>query len=119
MLPVSNKQVEKIMKQLGVKQEQLEAEEAVIKLSDKRLVVKNPQVIKVNFQGVETLQVTGDIEEQPLEEQQQSKQPEQLFTDEDVKTVSEKAGVEELTAKEALEKTKGDLAEAIMMLKQP
>lgn len=114
MIPFTGKKIEKLMKQLGVRQEELEAEEVVIKQANKKLVIKNPTVVKVNFQGVETLQITGDIEEQALEKQRE--QPD--FLEQDIKTVSEKANVDEKTAKKALEKTNGDLAEAIMMLRK-
>ncbi len=113
MLPVSNKQINKLMKQLGMKQEEIPAEQVIIKLSDKEIVVKNPSVVKVTFQGVETLQVTGIFEERPLQTNLEA------FTEEDVKTVAEKANVDEETARKALQETNGDLAEAIMRLTQP
>tara|TARA_Y100000034_G_C6801567_1_gene359568 strand:- start:102 stop:425 length:324 start_codon:yes stop_codon:yes gene_type:complete len=107
MIPGMNpKKMEKMMKQLGMKQEEIDANEVIIKCSDKEIVVRNPQVSKVNMMGQETLQISGDMEERELE----------VFNEEDVKTVSEQANVSEDEAKAALKET-GDIAEAILKLK--
>ncbi|MDP2909085.1 MAG: nascent polypeptide-associated complex protein [Nanoarchaeota archaeon] len=109
MFPKINpKQLEKAMKQMGVRQEEIDATEVVIKTHDKELVIRNPHVTKVNMMGQESIQITGSIEERDLKP----------YNKEDVKTVMEQAGCSEEKAKEALEKSKGDLAEAILSLKQ-
>jgi len=56
--------------------------------------------------GQESLQISGDIEEIEAEK----------FTKDDVKTVVDKANCSENEAREALEKSNGDLAEAILSL---
>jgi len=107
MLPnINPKQLQKAMKKMGVKQEQIDAEEVIIKTSDKELVIRNPEVSKINMMGQESLQITGDIEERKLEK----------FDDNDVKTVMEQANCSEEEAKEALKKEGGDLAAAIIDL---
>jgi len=109
MFPKLNpKDMEKMMKKMGIKQENIDATEVIIKCPDKDLVIKNPQVSKVNAMGQETLQIIGDIEEVIAKK----------FTDEDVKTVSEQAKVSKDKAREALEKNDGDLAAAILSLKK-
>ena len=40
----------------------------------------------------------------------------QVFSDDDIKLVSQQAGVDEEKAKHALEEAKGDLARAILLL---
>ncbi len=108
MLPnINPKQLQKAMKRMGVKQEEIEATEVIIKTPDKELVIRDPHVAKVNMMGQESIQITGSIEERELKP----------YTEEDVKTVAEQAGCSEEEAKEALEKSKGDLAEAILSLK--
>ncbi|MBI2508399.1 nascent polypeptide-associated complex protein [Candidatus Woesearchaeota archaeon] len=108
MIPKINpKQMEKMMKQLGVKQEEIDAEEVVIKCRDKELIIKNPSVQKVNMMGQESLQITGDIEE---------KIPEK-FSDDDVKLVAEQTGCSEETARETLENNDGDIAKTILEIK--
>ena len=69
------------------------------------LIIKNPSVLKVDMMGKNTFQVSGEVEE------------ESSISDEDIKTVSEQADVSKDEAKKALEETDGDLAEAIINLK--
>tara|TARA_Y100000310_G_scaffold320097_1_gene376148 strand:+ start:1586 stop:1909 length:324 start_codon:yes stop_codon:yes gene_type:complete len=107
MMPGMNpKQMNKMMQKMGIKQEEIDAIEVIIKTPDKRLVVNNPSVVKIDMMGQKTLQVTGDISE------------ESNILDEDVKTVSEQAEVSEEEARKTLEETGGDLAEAILKLKK-
>ena len=107
MMPGFNKkQLEQAMKQMGVKQENIEAEKVIIKTRDKNLVIENPEVTKINMMGQESLQITGKITEEELEK----------FNKDDVKTVMEQTGCSEKEAVEALEETE-DIAEAIIKLK--
>jgi len=109
MIPnINPKQLQKAMKRMGVKQEEIDATEVIIKTPDKELIIRDPHVAKVNMMGQESLQITGSIEERDLK----------AYKEEDVKTVVEQADCSEEEAKEALEKSKGDLAEAILSLKQ-
>jgi len=97
------KQVESLMKKMGVKTTQIPAEEVVIK-GEKTIRIKNPSVTVVEMQGSKSFQITGDAEEEE-------------FSEEDIKLVSEQTGKSIEEAKKALEKTK-DIAEAIIMLKE-
>ncbi len=107
MFPGLNpKDLQKAMKKMGIKQEEIDATEVIIKTASKDLIIKNPKVVKVNMMGQESLQVTGEIEEFSG------------ISEEDIKTVAEQASVSKEKAKEALEKTKGDLAAAILELKK-
>ena len=102
------RKMQKIMSKMGIKQEEIEAKQVIIKCEDKEIIVNNPQVTKVNIMGQDTLQIVGDISEVPASS----------ITDEDIETVMEQAEVDESTARHALEKSKGDIAEAIMLLKE-
>jgi len=107
MIPGMNPvQMKQAMKKLGIKQEEIYAEEVIIKCSDKNIIVKNPQVIKMNMVGQESLQITGDISEQSINR----------ISDEDINTVAEQSNVSKEKAKQKLEETAGDLAEAILQL---
>jgi len=107
MIPGMNpKQMQKAMKRLGVKQEEIPAKEVIIKQEDKDLIIRNPQVMKVNMMGQDSIQIVGDIEEVSS------------ISEEDIKTVAEQAGVSEEEAKKALEKNDGDLAKTILELKK-
>ena len=105
MIPTNPAQLEKLMKSLGMKTAQLDAEEVVIKGRDWTIRVKNPQVVKIEVKGQTSFQITGEVEEAVA------------FDQEDVKLVMEKAGVGEEEAREALKKASGNIAEAIMLLR--
>lgn len=96
--------MERAMKQLGVKQEKVDAYEVIIKTKENNLVIRDPDVMKVNMMGQESLQITGSIE------------VESNISEDDVNTVAGQAKVSKEEAKEALEKSSGDLAAAIMSL---
>ena len=107
MFPGLNpKDLQKAMKKMGIKQEEIEATEVIIKTTSKDLIIRNPKVTKVNMMGQESLQISGEIEEFSG------------ISDDDVKTVMEQAKVSEKDAKASLEKNKGDLAAAILDLKK-
>jgi nascent polypeptide-associated complex subunit alpha len=111
MIPgINPREMQKAMKRLGIKQEEIDANEVIIKTNDSEIVIRNPQVSKVNMMGQETFQISGEIEERAL-----SSEPE--IDDEDVKTVMEQTGATEEEAQEAISKNSGDLAKAIMDLK--
>ncbi len=53
-MKINPKQLEKAMKQMGVKSEEIPADEVIIKSQDKEIVISNPQVQKVNMMGQES-----------------------------------------------------------------
>lgn len=101
--------VQRAMKRLGIKQEEIAANEVVIKMADREIVITHPQVSKVNMMGQETFQIVGQVEERPIALE---------INQEDVKTVMEQTGVSEEKARDAIKDNEGDLAKAIMVLKQ-
>lgn len=103
---INPKDMQKVMKKMGIKQEEIDATEVIIKTNSKDLIIRNPKVTKVNMMGQETLQIMGDIEEASS------------ISEEDIKTVSEQSGASEEASKKALENNKGDLAAAILELKK-
>ena len=112
MIPgINPREMQKAMKRLGIKQEEIDANEVIIKTGSSEIIIKNPQVSKVNMMGQETFQVVGEAEEHPL-----TSEPE--ISQEDIDTVMEQTGSTEEEAKKAIEENDGDLAKAIMNLKQ-
>jgi nascent polypeptide-associated complex subunit alpha len=106
-MKMNPKQMEKMAKQLGMKMEQIDAEQVIIKLeAGGEIVIDNPQVSKINVMGQDTFQVSGDISEKDEDE-----------GEDDVEIVSEKAGVSRDEAKRVLDET-NDIAEAILKLKE-
>ena len=105
------KQMQKMMKRMGIKVDELDVTEVIIKCVDKDIIIANPQVVKTTVQGQDMFQVSGDITESEGEVSLD-------VSDEDVKMVAEQAGVPEAKAIAALEASNGDLAQAILDLKK-
>ena len=103
---IDPKKMAGMMKQLGIKQEEIPASRVVIEGPDKNIIIDNPSVQKVEMQGQETYQIAGAAREESREVG---------ISEDDVKLVVEKTGKSEAEAKEALEET-GDIAEAIVKL---
>ncbi len=108
MIPgINPKQLKQAMKQLGMKQEEIDAKEVIIRTSEKQLVIKNPSVVRINMMGQDSFQVTGEVNEESLEK----------WKKEDIEIVSKQAGVSYEKARNVLEK-EGDIAGAILALQQ-
>lgn len=107
----SSRRARRMMKQMGLKMDEMNDIERVILQSPKReIVIEGPVVTSINMQGQKMYQVTGGKEtEQALEEQVE-------IPEEDVLLVAQQAGVSMERAKAALEDADGDLARAILML---
>ncbi|MBI2631838.1 nascent polypeptide-associated complex protein [Candidatus Pacearchaeota archaeon] len=101
------RKMQTLMKQMGIKQEEIEAERVIIEIADKKIIIEPANVQKILMQGQESWQITGDVREVEKEEG---------IRVEDIKMVSEKTGKSEKEAKKALEDTNGDIAEAIVKL---
>ncbi|MBU1975567.1 MAG: nascent polypeptide-associated complex protein [Nanoarchaeota archaeon] len=111
MMPGMNpRAMRQAMKKMGIQQVDIEAQEVIIKCSDKQIIIHNPQVAKVNMMGQQTYQIVGEEEEQSLDTMPD-------ISEEDIKTVVEQAGCTEEDAKKAIEEAEGDLATAIIKLK--
>ena len=112
MIPGMNpRDLQKAMKRLGMSQQEIDAKEVIIKTSEKEIIIHNPQVSKVNMMGQETFQIIGRVEERAL-----SSEPD--ISSDDIKTVMEQTGATEEESRQAIEDNNGDLAKAIMGLKQ-
>lgn len=116
MIPGMNKkqmkQMERQMKKMGMKMEELEGvREVIIRFDEKELIIDNPSVSLMNVMGQETYQIDGKAREVELEYEIE-------IPEEDIEMVANSAGVSADVAKAALEECKGDLAEAIMKLNQ-
>ena len=106
-MKINPKQLEKMARKMGIQAIPIEAEEVIIKTSDKDIIIRNPQVSRVNMMGEDTWQISGDVEEKP-------RQP---FTDDDIDMVVNQTGANRDDVSHALQAANGDLAEAIMNLK--
>jgi nascent polypeptide-associated complex subunit alpha len=99
-----------MMKQMGIKQEEIDALKVIIeKAEGGKIIINNPNVIKINMSGQESWQITGDAREENKESEEEG------FSDEDIEMIIEKTGRSREEIKKSLEKT-NDIAETIMEL---
>jgi nascent polypeptide-associated complex subunit alpha len=108
MFDINPKLMKQAMKKMGVKQEEIDASRVIIEGHDKKIIINNPSVVKINMMGKDSFQISGDVSEEELEK----------FNLEDVKTVVSQAGCSEEDAKIALENNDGDIAAAIISFKE-
>ena len=112
MIPGMNKrQVEQAMKKMGIQQTELDAEEVIIRMTDKDIIISNPSVAVVKMMGQESFQISGKITEKA-----RSSMP--SISEDDIQTVMSQTGASRDEAAEAIQEANGDLAEAIISLKQ-
>ena len=104
---VNPSQMKGMMKKMGISQVELPVKRVVFEMADGNLIVENPNVMQIKMQGQESFQVTGDIIEESAG----------VFSDEDVTMVMNQTEKSEELVREALEKSAGDIAEAIVGLK--
>ena len=98
------------MRQMGIKARELEGvQEVLIRLADKEIVLPNARVTLTEMAGERSYQVVG---------REFERKPEFEPSEGDVNLVMEQAGVDREAAARALRETSGDIAEAILKLKE-
>jgi len=100
------KNMGRMMKQMGIKNDELNASKVIIETDGKTIVFENPSVQVMEVQGQKTYTIMGDTKE------------ESAIPEDDVKMVMESAKASEEQALKALEENDGDIAQAIMKLKE-
>ncbi|MDF1537342.1 MAG: nascent polypeptide-associated complex protein [Candidatus Thorarchaeota archaeon] len=122
---MSPKQMARMMKKMGISQDDLKGvKEVIIRFEDKEWVIENAQVAIVKQAGSESYQVSGSKIERALTtgmsvDSNVEPEPEIEIPIEDAALVAGQTGVDIETATQALKDTKGDLAAAILKLRQP
>ncbi len=112
MIPgMNSRQLKQAMKKMGMEQEQLDASEVIIRCADRDIIITNPEVAKVNMMGQETFQIVGQISEQ-------IRDTTPTIDEEDIQTVMEATSASKEEVEETLIRTQGDLAAAILELKE-
>ena len=107
MFNIDPKKMQQMMKQLGMKQEAVDAKRVVIEQDGRNIIIDNPSVSKIQMQGQETWQIVGEAREEANEAE---------TTENDIRTVMEKKGKGRKEAENALKKADGDFAQAIIEL---
>jgi nascent polypeptide-associated complex subunit alpha len=116
MIPggMNPKQMQKALKRMGIKIDEIDAERVIIECAETNIVIENPQVMLTKMPNQEMYQISGES----VEVDKDVAPAEPTITDEDISMVADQANVGKQQAEEALIETKGDIAEAIMMLKE-
>jgi len=98
------KKMGQLMRQMGIKSEEIPATRVSIETEGGKYVIENPQVVQITMQGQKSFQISGEA------------RFEEGIKKEDVEMVAEQAGCSEEEARDALDKTGGNIAEAIVLL---
>ena len=97
--------VKMAMKKMGIKQEDIGASRVIIEtLDNKKLIINNPIVQKMDMAGNTSFQISGDVEEENNNES-------------DIEMIMEQTNKSREKVKEVLEKNNGDIAKTILDLK--
>ncbi len=109
---VDPRTLKNLMSKMGIKSSEINADSVTIECSDRDILIHNPQVTRIEAQGMVSFQISGDIEEK-------EKIVNMEITEDDVHMVMEKSGTDSKErAEQALRDSNGDIAEAIMKLKE-
>jgi len=98
--------MQQMLKKLGMRMDNIKANQVIIKTDSGDITIDEPQVIKTTMKNQVVFQVSGDVKER-------------TFTDEDVKLIIEQTGIkDEEKIKKLLQQNDGDVARTIMKLKE-
>jgi len=105
------KQMQKLMNQMGIKSEELQAERVVIEKSDgSKIVIESPSVTVIEMGGQKSFQIAGNTME---EKAGAASTPE-----DDAAFVMKETGCSLEQAEKALREAGGDIAKAILSLEK-
>jgi len=107
---INPREANRMMQRMGMQVQQLgEVTKVIMETPTKRIIIDSPEVATVTIQGQTVYQVGGGtMREEGIGG----------GSDEDVKLVASQAGVSAEEAVNALRQSNGDLAQAIILLKQ-
>jgi len=95
----------RLLSQFGIRTKEINAVKVIIELENKSIILSNPNVTVMEMKGNKIYQIVGDESEIPR------------FKEEDIDLVMKETDKSREEVIKALEKTNGDLAEAILLLK--
>lgn len=114
MRRMNPRQARRMMQQMGMKVEPLpNVAQVIIKMEGREVVIDGPEVSLMQIQGQNIYQVMGGTASERATEIKVVP-----LSHEDVQLVAQQANVTIDAARRALEETKGDLAQAILLLAQ-
>jgi len=106
------REIRRMLNRMGIEASELEGvARVIIETEEKRIIIDEPRVSIMEMGGERIFQILGgSVSEEVLEEEVE-------FSEEDVQLVAQQAGVDMEKAREALKRTGGDLAKAILLCK--
>ena len=127
---LSQKQIVEKMQQQGIEMDQIEATRVIIEGSEKTLVLEQPEVVFMKQAGQEIYQIIGQAEEfssdnltilanAKIEDNESIEETEvkPTITENDIMLVATQANVDKEEAETLLKEFDGDIAKAILFLK--
>ena len=125
---VGSRQMRRRMQQQGIDMDQLDATRVIIERTNGSLIIEHPEVILMKQMGQEIYQVIGEAHEasegelliEESENVQETIEDSELkpsITDNDVMLVASQANVDKEEARAVLNECEGDIAKAILYLK--
>ncbi len=107
----------RMMQRLGMETKEVKnVKEVIIKTTDKNIVIEEPNVVSLTMEKQTMFQVIGGNKRE--EDMSQEEEVEVEVADNDVKLVADQANVSIEKARLALIEAEGDLARAIISLKE-
>ena len=121
MNPRMLKQMQKMMKDMGMDAEDIKAIKVTIELEDKVLVFDNPKVQVMDMLGNKTYSITGKVRTVKKEKEKVEIKDEEVkleITEDDIEMVMNQCNVPKEKAVQVLKECNGDIAEAILKLSE-
>ena len=125
---VGSRQMRRRMQQQGIDMDQIDATRVIIERMDGALVIENPEVIVMKQMGQEIYQIIGEAHEasngeflveesEEVQESIEESDSKPSVSDNDVMLVASQANVDKEEARAVLNECEGDIAKAILYLK--
>jgi nascent polypeptide-associated complex subunit alpha len=125
-----SRQMRRRMQQQGIEMDQINATRVIIEGPEKSLVIEQPEVVLMKQMGQEIYQVIGEANEyepnqfpidynksEESEKQIEDMEIKPMITENDIMLVASQANVERAEAEAVLNECEGDIAKAILLLK--
>ena len=104
MFPTDPRQMQQLMRQMGIKSRMLDAKKVIIDCGETSIIIEPAQVMEMDVKGEKNYNISGKARE------------EAAISEEDISLIMDGAGASREDAISAL-KEKGDVASAIIYLK--
>ncbi len=119
MIPgrMNNREMKRMMAQMGIKSTDMpDVKTVILEGESKNYMITDAQVTMIEAQGQKTFQVVGSYREVPKSQKSASQPDAPKFSEDDISLVMEGAQVDRKKAIGALDKAKGEPAQAIVDL---